>query len=226
MKKFLFYFLGLITAISVAYAGFTVIDNLQIDWTMYVWDYDWWNFAEFEGDWGLVFTGTARVYKNQWVELWSFKVPGANPATQADLGISDAWEFTDGADEVIYSTIRAPQDMDRSVAPEFKLGRTSDSADPGDDSLQAQRQVEYLWRAMNEDLTAVAQETLTGLYTVSTITGGLSIATITGIDLPSSSDQLLLLRIKRIGSADTLGDDAYLVGFGMKYYSDKLWVGL
>lgn len=112
--------------------------------------------------------------------------------------------------------------MDRSVAPEFKLGRTSDSADPGDDSLQAQRQVEYLWRAMNEDLTAVAQETLTGLYTVSTITGGLSIATITGIDLPSSSDQLLLLRIKRIGSADTLGDDAYLVGFGMKYYSDKL----
>ncbi len=186
------------------------------------------NYAEFKSDGELNLYGDARVYKNEWITVGSFRVPGTKPATQVDHGISAAWEFSDATDDTIYATIRLPQDMDRTVAPEFRLGWDSDTADPGDDSKQAVWQVEYLWRTANEDMTAAAQETLTCTASASTTTNGLVICTFTGVDLPSASDQILQLRIKRLGAdgSDTLGDVAYLNGFGMKYTMDKLGVAL
>lgn len=184
------------------------------------------NYIDIKPDGEINLVGNARVYKNEWVDIGAFRVPGTNPATQVDHGIADAWEFTDGTDDTIYAVVRAPQDMDRSVAPEFKLGWDSDTADPGDDSKQVVWQVEYLWRAQGEDMTVAAQETLSATASASTTTNGLVVTTITGVDLPSASDQLLLIRIKRLGAdaADTLGDVAYLSGFGIKYTSNKLGV--
>jgi hypothetical protein len=121
-----------------------------------------------------------------------------------------------------------PQDMDRTDAPEFRIGWASATADPGDDSKQVVWQVEYLYRTSNEDTTAAAQETLTATTSASTTANGLTITSITGVDLPAANDQIVFLRIKRLGAnaADTLGDDCALLGFGIKYTSDRLGVAL
>ena len=167
----------------------------------------------------LTLYGSAKVYKNEWICPAGFAVPQTKPATKTDWGIASGWEFTDGTDDTIYAEIRLPQDMDRTVAPEFKIGWAS-----ADNTGYATWQVEYLYLVPNEDSTAEAQETLTTNSTVSGTANGLSIATITGVDLPSATDQLVLIRIKRLGASDTLGDDCTLLGFGMKYIVDKLGV--
>ena len=176
------------------------------------------NYANFAADGELTLAGTARVYKNEWLDVGSIRVPsGGSPATITDWGISIGYEFTDGASDQVIATVRIPQDMDRSVAPEFKIGFAS-ATNTGDVDWQ----VEYLWRTANEDTTAAAQETLTTTTDISGGANGLTIATLTGMDLPSDIDQLIMLRITRIGSTDTIGDDVTLVGAGIKYVSNKL----
>lgn len=162
-----------------------------------------------------------RAYKNEWLDVGSLRVPGTSPATAVDWGISLGYEFTNGAEDIIYDTVRLPQDMDKTDAPEFKIGWASDT-----NSGAVVWQLEYLYCTANEDTTAAAQETLTVTSTVSATTDGLTIATITGMDLPAESDQLLMIRIKRLGSngEDTLADDAVMLGCGLKYTLDKLGV--
>jgi hypothetical protein len=181
------------------------------------------NYAGFKADGELELVGTARVYKNEWINVQGLKAPGTKPATAVDWGISCAWEFSDGTDDTICSSIRLPQDMDRTVAPEFKIGFASDT-NTGDVVWQ----LEYLYLTPNEDTTAAAQETLTTTTTISGTADGLTIATITGMDLPSSTDQIIKIRIKRLGADgdDTLGDDCVMVGAGLKYVSDKLGIAL
>ena len=171
-------------------------------------------------------TDGGKVYQNEWIPVDAIRVPTLNPAIATERGISIAWEFTDGADDVIFGTIRIPQDMDRTVAPEFKIGWSSDTADPGDDSKQAYWQLEYLFRIVGESMTTSAQDTLTTITSSSTTTTGLTISTITGIDLPEATAQLMAFRLTRLGSeaSDTLGDDVYMHGCGLKYIKDKLGV--
>ena len=186
------------------------------------------NYAKFTTDGELSLHGTARVYKNEWIPVNSLRVPTSNPATAVDWGISMGYEFTDGASDTIYGTINIPQDMDRTVAPEFKIGWASATADPGDDSKQVVWQLEYLYVAAGESTIAAAQETLTATTSASTTANGLTISTFTGVDLPGSTDQLMMIRIKRLGADgdDDLGDDCTLLGCGFKYASDKLGVAL
>ena len=195
--------------------------NLKIPQATQIGDGGTTNYANFAADGELTLEGTARVYKNQWINVQGLKAPGAKPAVLVDWGISCAWEFTDGTDDTICSSIRLPQDMDRTVAPEFKIGFAS-ATNTGDVVWQ----LEYIYLTPNEDTTAAAQETLTTTTTISGTSNGLTIATITGMDLPSDTDQLMKLRIKRLGADgdDDLGDDCVLVGAGLKYISDKLGV--
>ena len=133
-----------------------------------------------------------------------------------------AYEFTDGTDDTIYGEKRLPQDMDKSVNPEFKIGWSSTVA--GSSDRRAYWQLEYTYRAPHEPTSAVAQETLTAVSNASSNVGGLSIATITGMDLPANNDQLLLFRLKRMAAntTDTLNADCVLLGCGMKYTANKL----
>lgn len=176
----------------------------------------------------VTLVGDARVYKTEWISVSGFAVPGTKPATRIDWGISSGWEFSDATDDTIYAVRRLPQDMDITVAPEFKIGWASATADPGDNSKQVVWQVEYLYRQANEDTTAAAQGSPTATTSASTTAKGLTISTITGLDLPSASDQLLMVRIKRLGADgdDDLGDDCTLLGFGFKYVSNKFGVAL
>jgi len=179
------------------------------------------NEARFATDGELTLHGTARVYKNRWLNVEGLKAPGTKPAESVDWGITSAWEFTNGTDDTLVTSVNLPQDMDTSVAPEFKIGFASDT-----NSGDVVWQLEYLYLSPNEDTTASAQETLTTTQTISSTVDGLTIATITGMDLPSSTDQLLKVRIKRLGSDgdDTLADDCVLVGCGLKYVLNKLGI--
>lgn len=172
----------------------------------------------------LLLLDGAKVYKNEWIVPGGFDAPGTKAATLVDQGIDMAWEFTDSTDDTICATVRLPQDMDRTAAMELKIGWNSDTVDPGDDTKQVVWQLEYVFRAVGEDMTAAAQETLETTTSASTVTNGLVISTITGIDLPSATDNLIKLRIKRLGADgdDDLGDVAYITGCGLKYTIDKL----
>ena len=176
------------------------------------------NYTEIKADGEINLHGTARVYKNEWVTLGAMKAPDTKPARYTDYGISGAYTFDDGDDETVIATIRLPQDMDKTVAPEVKLGWGA-TATTG----AVVWQIEYLYRAPNEDLTAAADASPTTTTTVSGTSKGLTISTIT-LATPGSTDQLLLLRIKRLGAngSDALSGDANLVGCGLKYTSDKL----
>jgi len=165
----------------------------------------------------------SKVYKNQWLSPQGLKVPGTKPATFVDWGIAGGLQFADADDETAVVTIRLPQDMDRTVAPEFKIGFASAT-----NTGAVVWQVEYLYCSPNESTIASAQETLTTTTTISGTANGLTIATITGLDLPSETDQLMKIRIKRLGAdaSDTLSDDCVAVGFGLKYVVNKLGVAI
>jgi len=181
------------------------------------------NYLEISDNGVLTLNGNARVFKTEWVTVAGLKVPGTKPAEFVDWGINGGLEFSDGTDDTAVTTIRLPQDMDKSVAPDYKIGFASD-ATTGDVVWQ----LEYLYNGPNEDTTASAQETLTVTKTISATSDGLTVATITGMDLPSDTDQLLVLRIKRLGAdaSDTLTDDAVLLGTGLNYTVNKIGVSI
>jgi len=186
------------------------------------------NYTNFDVTGHQTMAGTARVYKVVAIRPSGFSAPGTKPATAVDHGIGVSYEFSDATDDTVEAEIQLPQDMDRSVAPEFNIGWDSDTADPGDNTKQCVWQLEYLYLSLNEDVTAAAQETLTVTTSASTTTNGLVVSTITGLDLPSSTDRFMMIRLKRLGAdaSDTLGDVAYLNGCGLKYVSNKLGTAL
>jgi len=196
--------------------------KLQVVWDARFWE-DTTNYSEFEADGTYVAHLDARVYKNEWVTVSWLKVPWTKPATYTDWWINWWWEFSNWTDDTVVTTIRIPQDMDKTVAPEFKIWFASDT-----NTWDVVWQLEYLYVTANEDTTASAQETLTTTQTISSTADWLTIATITWMDLPSATDQLLILRLKRLGAdaADTLADDCTLVGCWLKYVSDKFGVAL
>ena len=181
------------------------------------------NYLEISDNGVLTLNGNARVFKTEWVTIAGLKVPGTKPAEFVDWGINGGLEFSDGTDDTAVTTIRLPQDMDKSVAPDYKIGFASDAT-----SGDVVWQLEYLYVGPNEDTTASAQETLTVTKTISATSDGLTVATVSGMDLPSDTDQLLILRIKRLGADanDTIADDAILLGTGLNYTVNKLGVSI
>lgn len=174
----------------------------------------------------ITLEGTARVYKNEWMDIGGFKAPGANPASEVAWGIWSAWSFADSDEDTVVGIMRVPQDMDRSVAPELKIGYACGTA--GDGSKYVEWQLEYLWLSANESTQGAAQETLNTSNTavISTTQYGLGIATITGIDVPSATDQLLMIRITRLGNTDDIGQAVVMLGCGLKYTANALGVAL
>ena len=154
----------------------------------------------------------------------ALKAPGIKPATFVDHGISGAWSFADATDDTIVANIKFPNDMDKSVAPIIVIGWSSTTPDPGDDSKQAVWQLEYLYRQIGEDTTAVAQGTLPITVSASTVAEGLVYSTFAALDVLHADDLCLHLRLKRLGADpnDDLGDTAELHGLCLQYTSDKL----
>ena len=165
-------------------------------------------------------SGDAKVTKDLWLGTGGFKTPGTKPATQVDLGIADAWEFTDGTDDTLYARIKLPNDMDKSVAPTVSVGWSTPTADAGN----CRWQVEYLYRQVDEDMTAAADATLVDNFPASSTANGLVVSEVGTLAVPHANDVCITMRIKRRAdeAADTLGEDNHLLGLCVEYTSNKL----
>ena len=187
-----------------------------------------------DGDGNLTFNDMARHGNEIWVDAGGLKAPGAKPAAEVTFGILEtpAWQFADeaveGNEETISFSMRLPTRMDRSVAPTLGIGWSTTTVDPGNDSEQAEWQLEYLWTSPDANVAAAADETLYVTSSASTATEGLVFAVVTGIDVPSATDVCMHCRLKRLSSAsagnsaDTIADDIELHGVCFRWTSNKL----
>ena len=179
------------------------------------------NYSEFDSSGVLTMFGNARVYKQKWVPFNALKAPGTKPATFKEWGISGVWEFSDATDDTIVCDIPIPLDMDRTTIPVIRLGWSTNTAVITETSVW---QLEYLYRALGEDTTAAAQDTLTVNSNADAQANGFNIAAFPGADLIDDDDICMKCRIKRLGAdpADDLTDTAELHGVCFMYISNKL----
>ena len=179
------------------------------------------NYLDVSTDGEVNLYGTAKVIKGRWFPFNELKAPGTKPATFKEWGISGVWEFSDGTDDTIVFNLQVPSDMDRTVAPSFIIGWSTNTTVTTETAVW---QLEYLYTAAGEDTTAAAQETLPISSNAIAQANGLIEVEITGMDLPSSTDACIHCRLKRLGAdgADDLTDTAELHGICIKYTSNKL----
>ena len=179
------------------------------------------NYTEIKADGEINLHGTARVTKCITIRVGGFKAPGVSPADFEALGIAGCYAFASTTDQYISTEITIPVDMDISIAPTL-IADWSATATTG----TAVWRLEYLYRAVGEDVTAVAQETLTGESDPSGTSNGLVRAEMTGIDLPSATDRIMLVRISRDTTdevyTDDMEGDAHLTAIKICYTSNKL----
>ena len=185
------------------------------------------NYTQINGSGQISFHGTARVEKKLYIDANGIKAPGSKPATFIEDGLTGCWEFGDEIEsnqQSVSGTLLIPDDMDRSVSPTFNIGWHTNGASAGNCAWQ----LEYLWISLDEDVTASAQETLTITSTASATSNGLTIATFTGIDLPSSTDKALFWKVTRLsgGGNDTITGDVHLRGEFVEYTANKLGINL
>jgi len=182
------------------------------------------NYSSFASNGILTMTGTARSTNALWIGANEVKAPPTKAADFVDHGISGAWEFSDATDDTIVANMRIPNRMDRTAAPTLTIGWSSTTTD-----ANCIWQVEYLWRAVDEDTTANADDTLLAntdadIYVSSSTPEGMILTTFT-LAAPSVTDACLHLRIKRRAdlAADTIdADTAELHGICMTFTSNKL----
>jgi len=176
------------------------------------------NYTKTDIDGEITQYGTARTKKQIWIQAEALRAPGVNPATFQDLGISGVWQFADNLTKVIVTKLPLITDFDPSENANVNLGWSSPS-----NTGVCRWQVEYLVRTEDEDMSAAAEDTLTSDEAPSGTANGLTLSSFT---IPAASlastDHCLLLRITRLGGADTLGDVANLSGICLSYVSDKL----
>ena len=159
------------------------------------------NYIGFSESGTLTMAGNARVYRQIWVPFNALKAPGTKPATFKEWGISGVWEFSDATDDTIVCDIPIPLDMDRTTIPVIRLGWSTNTAVITETSVW---QLEYLYRALGEDTTAAAQDTLTINSNANAQANGFNIAAFPGAD-----------------PADDLTDTAELHGVCFMYISNK-----
>ena len=177
------------------------------------------NYTSFAAN-GLVgLVGTARVVNSEWISAGSIKGAGLKPATEAAHGILEVpvWVFADESaanQQSVGFKVRHQRRMDDTVAPTLSLRLSTTTVDPGDNSKKYYFSLAYLWRKVNEDTTAAAQETLYVNPVMSTTAEGLVEATFTGIDLPDADDKLLYCKVTRVSDnvLDTIADTVELHG--------------
>jgi len=183
------------------------------------------NYTEIQSDGTVIRHGTARTLNAIWIDSSGLKAPPTKAAEFVDHGLFGAWQFSDAADDTIVANMRIPYRMDRDVAPTFTIGWSTTPT-----SGNCEWQVEYLWRKVDEDTTAAADDTLLastdagGTQAASTTAEGMVMTTFT-LAAPHTDDVCLHLRIRRRADldADTInGADVELHGVCMTFTSNKL----
>ena len=155
------------------------------------------------------------LYGELWIPVQAIKAPLIKPATYVDHGISGAWEFSDNTDDTIVSDMRIPYRMNRNIAPTFNIGWDAGGISAGNSKWQ----IEYLWRALNEDTTALAQAIEIVVTSSSAVASNGMVMSTINMQKPDEDDVCLHLRVKRLGAdtADTIVGVTYLKGICMRF---------
>ena len=151
-----------------------------------------------------------------WVPAQGLRAPGVKAATYVDHGISGAWEFSDGQEEIIVCNVKVPDGMDLSKDSWICLGWSSPTV-----SQDCDWEVAYLITAEDEDTTAAADATVQSFEESSGNANGLVVSpflvaggTITAVDV------CFHINVMRDGNDanDDLGAAAHVHGVAIRHY--------
>jgi len=162
-----------------------------------------------------------HVTKNVWMPASAARAPGIKPATYVDHGISGAWSFADGAEEIIHANIMVPDDMDLSEDSIICLGWSSTTI-----SQDCDWEIAYLITAVDGDTTAAAEDTVQSYEESSSVAEGMvksEFCVIAGGTIVAG-DVCLHVQVMRDGNdgSDNLGAAAEVHGIMLKYVANKL----
>lgn len=182
------------------------------------------NQTLFAADGLLTQEGTARVTVDMYITASGVKAPAANPAAFIIYGLCGAWEFEEkagGSEENISGSLKLPSQMDKTVAPVFKVGWSAPGSSPG----TCVWQLEYLYMSPNEDsANTTPDDTLTTIGTASATADGLAITAFAALATPSATDQAMFFKITRLNNDgdDNIGASIHLRGLLFTHTRDKL----
>ena len=157
----------------------------------------------------------AQMPKYVWLPAQALKAPGIKPASCCDHGISGAWEFADGQEEIIVFNMKVPDLADLSQSLFVCLGWSSPAM-----SLNCDWEVAYLLTQLNENTTAGAQQTLQGFKTSSAVANGLVLSLFEIVTAQINDNDICVhVQLMRDGNdaGDTLGDVAHIHGAALGY---------
>ncbi len=168
----------------------------------------------------------AKVSKAVQINPGAIKAPGSKPPDEVSYGALElpAWEFGDeaveGNEESISCSIKLPNDMDKTVAPILNIGWATAGAGAGNVEFE----LTYVYRALNEDMTAGAQDTITTTSAASATAKGKNNWSSGNMEAPDTTDGSLHLKLKRKSSTanDTIAAVITLLGMTFHYTSNKL----
>jgi len=178
------------------------------------------NYAQIAAAGTVTLHGNARFYGDSWIPANTVKGGGTSPAAWAVQGISGVFVFADGSEDEIIGNIQIPPNMDRSVAPTFLIGWSTNDTNEND----CEWKLEYLYTAAGEDTTVAAQDTDTSTDTACAQADGLNVLTKT-LDIVGASDMCMHFRLTRLakaGSNDTIADSVEFHGACLRYTANKL----
>ncbi|MBA7548484.1 hypothetical protein ES705_40944 [subsurface metagenome] len=142
------------------------------------------------------------------------------PAIWADLGMTGVWQFVDNLTRYAVASCRAPKSIKvgEDITIKVKWGSPSTTG-------VCRWQLEYLFREVDDDVSAGGTALGFEDDAPSAQANGLTITTFTVPHTHGGAccDELLLLRLARIGGSDTLGNVANLSGITFIYICDKFF---
>jgi len=170
-------------------------------------------FASHRADnWQYKLTTTTEYV---WIPAQAVRAPGAKPATYTDVGISGAWSFADGQEEIIVANMKFPLWMDYSKDSSLCIGWSSSAV-----SKDCDWEVAYLITALNGDVTAGADATVAEIASSSSNANGMVITafTIAGGTI-TANDVCIHANFMCDGNdtSHTLGADALVHGVALGY---------
>ena len=154
--------------------------------------------------------------KGEWISASGIQAPGLKPASMEKLGCSGVWEFTDGQEETISFSVRAPSKINLTYPTNIDIGWSS----PAQTKL-CNWNLSYSITALDEDTSIACEYYQDVLATSSATANGLTMYTFPITEI-SDGDRCLHLTIERDGNdaTDTLSDDAHLHGICFRSYVD------
>lgn len=165
-------------------------------------------------------SGEGLIKKLIWLNSGAVKAPGANGAIWNDLGMTGTWQFIDNNTRYVVASSRFPKSILTTEDITIKIKWSS----PANGAVFCRWQLEYLVRAEDDNMSAAGVALGFEDDAPSAVANGLTITTFT---IPYTAinccDEILFLRLARIGGADTLGNVVNMSGMTFIYVCDKFF---